>query len=340
VIVDRRYDIQAINNAAREFLSIRTVGIGEDLIHLISPAHGVEIRKGIDGAFRNERPPQAGIELEMTSDAGEQRDIRIMCYPGRNPDGGQVDAVILLVTDITETHATRKKTETELATLRSQIERMVAEKQELVERQKSLIDANSELTKANVELLANNERLVISVEEAQSATEEIETLNEEMQATNEELETVNEELQATVEELNTTNDELEARTLELQDLAVTREAQRQASETTREDLAVALNLVEDAVAALDPTGIVLFANEAYRRLEAAAASGKGTFLLGERPAQLAEIALASTSGQPSDVGFRMNGPEQSTGAYRVTTWTNSRNGDKRTAILRIRRTDG
>src|SRR5262249_15629167 len=103
----------------------------------------------------------------------------------------------------------------------------------LTEANQRLLGANEELTTDNAELRSANEELLVANEESQAATEEVETLNEELQATNEELETLNEELQATVEELNTTNDDQQSRSIELQDLAMTLEDQRRASDAER-----------------------------------------------------------------------------------------------------------
>ena len=114
-------------------------------------------------------------------------------------------------------------------------------------------------------------------EEAQASAEEVETLNEELQATNEELETLNEELQATVEELNTTNDDLQSRAAELQELAQSREEERQSTEAARrraEDLVEQLQSgqsrleailanISDAVLAVDTNGQVLFINQVF-----------------------------------------------------------------------------
>ena len=118
----------------------------------------------------------------------------------------------------------------------------------------------------------------MNTEEAQASAEEVETLNEELQATNEELETLNEELQATVEELNTTNDDLQSRATELQELAQSREEERQLTEagrrraeglveqlhTEQSQLEAILVNMSDAVLAVDAEGKALFSNQVFQ----------------------------------------------------------------------------
>ena len=99
----------------------------------------------------------------------------------------------------------------------------------LAEKNLRLEEANREVGRSTRTPAAHEESLV-NTEEAQASAEEIETLNEELQATNEELETMNEEFHATVEELNTTNDDLQSRATELQELAQSREKERQLTE--------------------------------------------------------------------------------------------------------------
>ena len=104
--------------------------------------------------------------------------------------------------------------------------------------------ANEVLAIETGRLRSANEELLVANEEAQAAAEEIETLNEELQATNEELETLNEELQATVEELTTTNDELQARTIESQNLAAAREADRQRLEDILQGAPIGMSVMD------------------------------------------------------------------------------------------------
>ena len=166
----------------------------------------------------------------------------------------------------------------------------------LAEKNLRLEEANQELGQFNEELQAAHEESLVNSEEAQAAAEEVETLNEELQATNEELETLNEELQATVEELNTTNDDLQARATELQELAQSREEERQLTEAGRrraEDLveqlqsersrleAILVN-ISDAVLAVDAEGQLLFSNQVFEETFGEHDDGNGACLAPRR----------------------------------------------------------
>ena len=199
-IVDRGYDIVAINDAARRLLSISGVAVGEDFLHAMQEAPYAEVRKTIDETFRDGKTAQAEEFVVEEAVTGEPSYLRLTCHPQQSADEGKPpENVLLTVEDVTATVRMRR----------------------LVERNRRLEEANRELGQLNQGLQAAHEESLVNTEEAQAATEEVETLNEELQATNEELETLNEELQATVEELNTTNDDLQARAAELQELAQT-----------------------------------------------------------------------------------------------------------------------
>lgn len=271
VVVDRHYDIQAINSAARSYFSIHGTAIDEDLIHLAQGVPLAQLRSVIDAAFRT---GTASIIAEVAIEevtTGEPRYLQIICYPQRN-DGerGPVDSVMILAYDITTLAQSRLLLEQRLQETTTELTRVKQERAEederrdqlsrrLVQTNQQLIEANQELTSTNEELRTTNEEFLLSTEEAQAATEEVETLNEELQATNEELETLNEELQSTIEELNTTNDDLNSRSLELQDMART-------SEEKRVQLEAMLASMSDAVLVVRQDGALVLTNDAYTRL--------------------------------------------------------------------------
>ena len=267
VVVDRRYDIQFINSAARRLLGIHVMAIGQDLIHLVQNASLPPLRTAIDHAFRGESP--SGIYPVTTTETvmGEAHHLEITCYPERLEGfDGHPEAVMIVVEDASERINERATLEQTLRRAEADAEEMRARVDRLSATNVQLLSANEQLAAVNADLLISNEELMVAYEEVQAATEEVETLNEELQATNEELETLNEELQATVEELNTTNDDLQARSLEMQELAVTLEAQRQVSEMERARLSVVLTSIGDAVLVVDHLGQTVLANEAYQRM--------------------------------------------------------------------------
>ena len=295
VVVDRRYDVQSINRAAYDLLSIERSAIGEDLLHLAEHVDTRTLRQLIDTTLRAESEmPIEGV-IAVGSDVGASHYLQVKGYTYTfDADAESATNAFLMISavepseatvgqpqqtreaqprhsgavDVTP-HANDSDTDTEEAQARrSEIERLNEQVRRLAESNRTLHDANRELTSANLELHQANEEYLINAEEAQAAAEEVETLNEELQATNEELETLNEELQATVEELNATNDDLEARTAEMQDLAREQEGMRRASEEERAQLATILISMSDALLVIDPNGHTIVTNRAYEELRA------------------------------------------------------------------------
>ena len=290
VVVNRQYDIQAINLAARRFFSIHSTAVGQDLVHLAQTVPSTPLRRAIDAAFREERTTTlAEMTIEQV-DPTQPHTFQLAILPNREEGApGPVETAIVLVQEITplvearqtlqqQVHETRRelerlrhdtqreltRTRAEAAQQLEQVQREAAAEQArreelirgLVETNRRLQDATQELTSTNEELRTTNEGLGVGMEEAQAAVEEVETLNEELQASNEEMETLNEELQATVEELHTTNEDLQARSLELQQLAHT-------SQEERARLAGVLRSMQDAVLVVNEQAEPLLTNQAY-----------------------------------------------------------------------------
>jgi len=276
VVVDRRYDVQAINAAARRLLSIRGAAVGEDLLHAVHGVPYAEVRDAIDSSFRDGTSATGEFSVEDAT-SGETRYLQLACHPQRGAEGrGLAESVAVVVNDVTEIGRERRELAERLREARSELERLgrdagaershwEAQTARLIEANRRLEEANGELNTMNEEMQASYEDAMLAAEEAQAATEEVETLNEELQATNEELETLNEELQATIEELNTTNDDLQARTAELQDLARAREEERRASEASKKRLETILSGMSDAVLAVGAEGKVVFSNAVFSR---------------------------------------------------------------------------
>jgi two-component system CheB/CheR fusion protein len=230
VVVDRRYDIQLLNNAARRLLGLHGMAIGEDLIHLLRGVPAAKLRAAIDAAFQPGAPrsedastvgtPSVEQILAVETPTGEARYLQIACYPhtteAPEPDApthrGR-DTVLVVVLDVTQTERERRAREEEREAARhaEESERLAAQVQRLTTVNDELLAANQELATANMELRSDLEEALVRVEETQASAEEVEILNEELQASNEELETVNEELQATIEELNATYADRRAR---------------------------------------------------------------------------------------------------------------------------------
>ncbi len=266
VVVDRRYDIQDFNAAARNLLSIRGAAVGEDLLHAVHDIPYAEVRSAIDSAFRDGVSTTGEFSVEEAA-SGEPRYLQLACHPQRGRGNkGLAETVAIVVNDVTDIGRERRELAERLREADAERSRLEAQNGRLIESNRRLEEANGELTTLNDEMQASYEDALIAAEESQAATEEVETLNEELQATNEELETLNEELQATIEELNTTNDDLQARTAELQDLARIREEERRSSEASRRRLEAILSGMSDAVLAVGGDERVLFSNAVFTEI--------------------------------------------------------------------------
>ncbi|HST87377.1 MAG TPA: chemotaxis protein CheB [Ktedonobacterales bacterium] len=310
VVVDRRYDIQAINGAALRLLGIYTVAHGEDLIHLTRSVPADALRTVIDTAFQamaetaesedsaadghHDGLSEAVVTLETV--LGERRHLHISCYPSTGAreadDAPSIAAVLILIEDATRATEERQRanatmtrqqtdhdvrqarehsdSERTLQLAREENQRLKQEMARMGGINRSLLAANQDLTDTVLELRRTHEELLVGHEEAQANAEEVKTLNEELQATNEELVTVNEEMEATVEELHTANDDLQARSRELQRSSETLAAQRADAEAKRARLEAILLSLGDAVLVVNRAGEVVLTNAAYERMFGAA----------------------------------------------------------------------
>lgn len=280
VVVDRNYDIIAINSAARAMLQIHGVGIGSDLIHLL-PSMGAKLRLMVDAALGGDAVEPA-VLLAKDPVTGIDRWLQCYCSTQRNIGSGFGETVGIVIVDVTRYERRVNDTERDSARMREEVQDHVTRSEELSARIKAMIGANEELTAMNAELRTYNEQLLINAEESASSNEEIETLNEEMQATNEELETLNEELQATVEELNTTNDELEARSAELEEANAAKQEQVDKAQAERMALSLALNSISPPCAIVNPKGDVYYIASAVAELT----NGKGDGVWWREPSTL------------------------------------------------------
>ncbi|MHB8229811.1 MAG: CheR family methyltransferase [Vulcanimicrobiaceae bacterium] len=271
VSVNAHYDIAIINAAARQMLNIHGTAVGEDLVHLAAPNCAPRLRSIVDAALHSEQPQVGGEEMEVPGeDEEETRYVTVFCYPKRARELGDVSGAALLIFDVNDLVRARHIVEARANEQAAEVAKMRALESEWRERRRMLLDANHQLLEANAELRTRMDALLIGAEEATASTEEIETLNEEMQATNEELETLNEESQATIEELTTTSDELETRTLDLQELVVSSEGQRQVALAARTALQAIVDALVQPMAAIGSNSEILAANREFQELRRSA----------------------------------------------------------------------
>lgn len=296
VVVNRNYDIQAINNQARTLLGIHTTAIGQDLVHMARHLPSDLLRNALDRAFQGEQSAVQVASTVVSSAGAEPRALDLSFFPRPDADDERrVNLATMIVAEAPTLHseppadpggmrAVHQRLEEVQSWLgeaarepgfaaspawaglqeafdqaRTQIEALQGPLEELSASKRALAAANQELAATASLLRSQNEDLVFGNENAQAAVEEIETLSEEQQATNEELETLNEELQATVEELHATNEDLEARGREQQ-------ATSAALEIQRARLATVLAGMSEGVALVDAAGNVLVRNAALEQM--------------------------------------------------------------------------
>ena len=308
VVVDRHYDIQLLNRAARTLLAIHRVALGEDLIHLLPASLVQPVRTLIDQAFRT---PHAPVRTEIAVEeahSGQPRSLslRALSQP-RTAGRERPNLVLMVIQDVTELTQTRRALEHRLQEAVAAVAEREQQLAEVRETNRQLSETNYDLTSGVEDLQATAQQLQVRAEEAQAVTEEAETLNEELQSTNEEFETLNEELQSTNEELQATNEELQARSQELQRVNEERE-------TERVRVSALLHSLADAVALIGPDGQVVLSNAAFRALvgDEAALMVAGDASGQPMPEVSGPLGRAAR-GEAFTLAFTLPGPE---GAFR------------------------
>jgi two-component system CheB/CheR fusion protein len=208
VIIDRRYDIRAINERARRLLAIYGPAIGEDFLHLLPEVPYAGLRAAIDRAFA-EGVATSVPDLALDEAPRGRRLLQITCQRQPAATDGEADPVVVLI--VSEAPAPGQPAaisalEPPASWRQAPVEDEAARLREV--RLSQLLAANAKLVEANLalhadleEALAVNHQLQIQAKEQQLFAEETETHNEELQATNEELESLNEELRSTIDEL-------------------------------------------------------------------------------------------------------------------------------------------
>jgi two-component system, chemotaxis family, CheB/CheR fusion protein len=170
VVVDRHYDILALNNAAREILSIRSVAIGEDLVHLAAGLPAQQLKAAIDAAFRMEQQGAAGQEFPFSagSESSERRFLQIFCYPDKA--GAGYGHAVLLIADSSARVSTRMQLEQRIADQKAMLDQLQGREREIADERDTLLRANRDLMESNMALRESNERLQVTVEESESST--------------------------------------------------------------------------------------------------------------------------------------------------------------------------
>jgi two-component system CheB/CheR fusion protein len=176
-VINREYDLETINGAARELLGIHGLAVGQDLIHLAQRVPSTALRAGIDAVLAGERAQHLETVVTTESASGETRHLAIACHPDRVGADGAIETALVLVSDDTAgveaqqiSAAAAARSDAETATLRETVERLAA-------ANRQLLSANRELTDNIDRLREHEDDLRQAAAAAQVAAEEIETLN-------------------------------------------------------------------------------------------------------------------------------------------------------------------
>jgi two-component system CheB/CheR fusion protein len=200
VLVDRNAEILHMSDDVGRFL--RYVG-GEpshNLLTLINPDLGLELRTALFQALQNGRSVDA--ERVRFSRGAAHSYVNMTVRPFNDATNSTVFCTIFF-DEVDET--TRPDAAAQDSADRNPV---VAHLEGELHRTKELLQLSIEQSNAsNEELKASNEELQAINEEMRSATEELETSKEELQSVNEELITVNGALQLKVEETAKANDD-------------------------------------------------------------------------------------------------------------------------------------
>ncbi len=202
VVVDAHFDIQEINSAARRLLSIHTVAIGEDFIHLSQNIPPRELSAAITRTIREDSVSSLNPVEVPHLITGEATFLQLSCYPhpgldhlteenhtGGGEGGEQAkkgEYVLIIITDLTKQIVAQR----ELRQDNSQQAKLVAE---LSQRIATLERINAELQKSNQELHQTNSAL------SETKLIEITSLNQELKRLNDEQTEAKHQLQEVVQ---------------------------------------------------------------------------------------------------------------------------------------------
>ena len=269
VMVDSHFDIVEINAAARRLLSIHTVAIGEDFVHLAQNIPPRELGAAITRSIREQIVSSIDpVEIPQLI-TGEATFLQLCCYPqpgsnlveqtevgkGVSTHAGQPPPpqhALIIITDLTpEVIAQRKLTQDN-----AQQAQLVGE---LKQRILSLQQTNSAQAEASVQLQQTNsaqaETIALQTEVALAHTNQMKKLigvnlnllaandvvttqNADLRIDNEEYLLHTEESQAAIEEADTLNEEMQASNEELETLNEELQATVEELNTTNSDLLV------------------------------------------------------------------------------------------------------
>ena len=203
ILIDREAEILHISEQAGRFLRYVAGEPSHNLLTVINPELGLELRTAIFQALQTGKSSHGEDVRFPPGNANSY--VRMTVHPFHDDVAGG-DVMAVFFNEI----VARESTGEADAGRHADHNPVIAHLESELRRTKELLQSNIE--QANVsteELKASNEELQAINEELRSATEELETSKEELQSVNEELVTVNAELQSKVEDEAKAKDDLQ-----------------------------------------------------------------------------------------------------------------------------------
>ena len=103
VVVDRRYDVQAINTVARRLLAIHLPAIGEDFIHLARRVDSSSCAGPSTRRYRADRRLSSSRSKSLDPAPDGLRHLEITCFPQQTESpSDSVDRVVVIVSELGE----------------------------------------------------------------------------------------------------------------------------------------------------------------------------------------------------------------------------------------------
>jgi two-component system CheB/CheR fusion protein len=115
VLINRHYDIQAINPAARRMLGIHGPAVGEDLVHLAQNLPARQLQSSLDTAFHAGTPTILEAVPVDTLPTEAPQYLHLVCTPQAHEQPHEpVQTVLLVITEVTALAESRRQLEAQL----------------------------------------------------------------------------------------------------------------------------------------------------------------------------------------------------------------------------------
>jgi two-component system CheB/CheR fusion protein len=183
VLVNRHYDIQAINTAARRLLGIHGPAVGEDLVHLAQNLPARALQASLDEAFHTGAPTTLEAVPVENLPAEEPLYLHLLCAPQAHEQPHEpVQTVLLIITEVTALAQRQRQGEEQLRAAQEGMERLQrAQAKELARREEARLEELERIRRAQATELAQREQATTAelARREQTYTAELERLRSE-----------------------------------------------------------------------------------------------------------------------------------------------------------------